>query len=50
MGMMTMRIEIELVDDIDFKEFQRFMDALSHFADHWKYVYKEIRIVREPKQ
>ena len=48
MGMMTMRIEIEFaVKKLDIKEFERFMEALTHFTHHWEPLIKELRIVRE---
>ena len=45
-----MRIEIEFAGDIDVNEMKRFMEALTYFIQHWKYLLGEIRIVREPKQ
>jgi len=44
-----MKLEIEFADDIDAKELRGFLESLSQFSLHWKYLFKEIRIVREPK-
>jgi len=45
-----MRVEIEFADDVDLADAVKFMERLYNLVGGMSWVFKEIRIVREPKQ
>jgi len=45
-----MKIEIEFAGDVDATDVKEFMQRLYEVVSNFEWVFKEIRVVKEPKQ